>query len=112
MDNKADKQKRQLQNDPYMSAIDRFDELSAVARLILFLYRHPKSNVSTIIAKTSAGQKAIYSAKKFLEENNLLEVETKTTLPYNPLYSLNERGKKIGEHLAEIEKILSTKSTT
>ncbi len=95
-----------------MSAIDRFDELSAVARLILFLYRHPKSNVSTIIAKTSAGQKAIYSAKKFLEENNLLEVETKTTLPYNPLYSLNERGKKIGEHLAEIEKILSTKSTT
>lgn len=91
-----------------MSAIDRFDELSAVVRLILFLHKHPKSNVSTIIAKAGAGQKAIYSAKKFLEDYQLLESDTKPTLPYNPLYSLNEKGTKIAEYLSAIEKILES----
>jgi hypothetical protein len=91
-----------------MSDIDRFDELTAVIRLTLFLYKHPKSNVSTIIAKSGAGQKAIYSAKKFLEEHDLLTFEIKNTLPYNPLYSLNEKGKKIATHLIEIEKLLNT----
>jgi hypothetical protein len=89
-----------------MSAIDRFDELTSIIRVILYLSKHSKSNVSTIIANSNAGQKAFYSAKKFLEDYQLLDTETKTTLPYNELYSLNERGKKIAEHLAEVEKIL------
>jgi hypothetical protein len=75
------------------------------------LYRTPKSNTTRILKSSTAGQKAFYAAKKFLEENDLLEVETKTTLLYKPFYSLNERGKKIGERLTEIEKILINKST-
>ena len=88
------------------SPLDRFDELSAVVRVILFLKKHPKSNISTIINNVTAGQRAVYSAKKFLEENNLLEIEINTTLPYNALFSLNERGQKIGVHLEEIQKLL------
>jgi hypothetical protein len=89
--------------------LDRFDELSAVARVILFLKKHPKSNISTIINGVTAGQRAVYSAKKFLQDNNLLEIETKTTLPYNDIFSLNERGQKIAEHIVEIQKLLDIK---
>lgn len=92
-----------------MPIIDRFDELTAVIRLLLFLYQHPKSNVSSIIAQSNAGQKAFYSAKKFLEENKLLKIEKNQVLPYNPLYSLSEKGKRIAQHLVEIEKILNEK---
>ena len=88
------------------SIMDRFDELSAVIRVILFLKKHPKSNISTIINNVTAGQRAVYSAKKYLQDNNLLEIETRTTLPYNDIFSLNEHGQKIAEHLEEIQKLL------
>ena len=90
-----------------MPAIDRFDELTGSIRLILFLYSNPDSNVSTIITKSNVGQKAIYSAKKFLEENNLLAIKRNKTLPYNPLYSLSEKGKTIAKHLLAVEEILN-----
>lgn len=90
-----------------MSApLDNFDELTAVIRVILFLKKHPKANISTIISNVTAGQRAVYSAKKYLQDNSLLEIETKTTLPYNDIFSLNEDGQKIAEHLEEIQKIL------
>ena len=95
-----------------MDRIDEFDELTAVIRLILYLYKHPCSNTTRILKSSSAGQKAFYSAKKFLEENGLLEIETSQKLPYNPLYSLTDKGKKIAEHLSEIEKILTNITTT
>jgi predicted transcriptional regulator len=94
------------QSKPMPPPLDRFDELSAVIRVVLFLKKHPKSNISTIINNVTAGQRAVYSAKKYLQDNNLLEIETKTTLPYNDIYSLNTRGQKIGEYLEEMQKIL------
>jgi|WetSurMetagenome_2_1015567.scaffolds.fasta_scaffold397661_2 hypothetical protein len=86
--------------------IDRFDESKAVTRVILFLKKHPKSNISTIINNVTAGQRAVYSAKKFLEENKLLDIEINKTLPYNAIFSLNEKGQKIADHLEEIQKLL------
>ena len=83
--------------------IDEFDELTAVNRLILFLYKHPNSKTTKILKSSTAGQKAFYSAKQFLDENGLLEVDMSTGAP---LYSLNEKGKKIAEHLVKIEEIL------
>jgi hypothetical protein len=53
------------------------------------------------------GQKAAYAAKNWLEEKGLLLVGKKETLPYTPVLSLNEKGRKIGDHLAEIEKLLT-----
>ncbi len=88
------------------SPVDRFDELTAVIRVILFLKKHPKSNISTIINNVTAGQKAVYSAKKYLQDNNLLEIETITTFPYNDIFSLNEHGQKIAEHLEDVQKLL------
>jgi predicted transcriptional regulator len=83
--------------------IDEFDELTAINRLILFLYKHPNSKTTKILKSSAAGQKAFYSAKQFLDENKLIEIDMSTGAP---IYSLSEKGKKIAEHLAEIEKIL------
>lgn len=83
--------------------IDEFDELTAVIRLILFLYKQPNSKTTKILKSSTAGQRAFYSAKQFLDENRLLKVDMSTG---DPLYSLSEKGKKVAEHLAEIEKIL------
>jgi hypothetical protein len=90
--------------------LDEFDELTAVIRLTIYLYIHPDSNTTRILKSSTAGQKAFYSAKKFLEENGLLEIKIEQNLLYSPLYSLSEKGKKIAEHLIEIEKILENKS--
>jgi len=86
--------------------LDEFDELTAVIRLAIYLYKNPGSNTTRILKSLSAGQKAFYSAKKFLEENGLLETNTQQNLPLSPLYSLSEKGKRIAKHLIEIEKIL------
>ena len=83
--------------------IDEFDELTAVIRLILFLYKHPNSKTTKILKSSAAGQKAFYSAKQFLDENGLLDVDMSTGAP---LYSLSLKGKKMAEHLVEVEKIL------
>lgn len=83
--------------------IDEFDELTAVIRLLLFLYTHPNSKTTKILKSSAAGQKAFYSAKQFLDENGLLEIDRSTGAP---IYSLSEKGKKIAEHLVDIEKIL------
>jgi predicted transcriptional regulator len=83
--------------------IDEFDELTAVIRLILYLYKNPKSKTTKILKSSAAGQRAFYSAKQFLDENGFLDVDMSTGAP---LYSLSARGKKVAEHLAEVEKIL------
>jgi predicted transcriptional regulator len=89
-----------------MPSFATFDDLSATMRVTLFLYKHPNSNISDIMAGTDVGQKAVYSARDFLEQNKLLSSQKKAGLPYNLEYSLNEKGKKIGEHLEEIQKLL------
>jgi predicted transcriptional regulator len=89
------------------NAIENFDELTATTRVILYLYKHPKSGITAVIKNAGVGQKAAYAAKNWLEENGLLLVGKKETLPYTPVLSLNEKGRKIGDHLAEIEKLLT-----
>jgi hypothetical protein len=93
-----------------ITKLDEFDELTAVIRLTIYLYKHPNSNTTKILKSSAAGQKAFYSAKNFLEENELLEISIQPNLPYNPLYSLSDKGKTIAEHLIEIEKILESNS--
>ncbi|XHH07933.1 MAG: hypothetical protein ACFCUE_10185 [Candidatus Bathyarchaeia archaeon] len=83
-----------------------FDELTAIVRFLLYIKRHPKCNITDIIKGTTAGQRAIYSAKKYAQKNQLIEIAMKTTLPYGPMYSLNERGKRVAEYLEEIQKII------
>jgi predicted transcriptional regulator len=86
--------------------IENFDELTATTRVTLYLYKHPKSGITQVIKNAGVGQKAAYAAKDWLEENGLLLVGKKETLPYTPVLSLSEKGMKIGAHLTEIEKIL------
>jgi len=92
-------------NELQENKIDEFDKLDAIIRLILFMHKHPHSTVSKLL-KFRGGQKSLYSAKKFLETNNLLttNIDTKNKTTYN----LNQKGTKIAEHLLEIEKTLNT----
>jgi predicted transcriptional regulator len=86
----------------------RFDKLTSSIRVMLYLYKHPKSGITAIIKNANVDQKAVYAAKDWLEENQLLIIGKKESLPYSPVLSLNEKGKKIAEYLLEIEKLLST----
>ncbi|MCL4429498.1 MAG: hypothetical protein M1540_07050 [Candidatus Bathyarchaeota archaeon] len=85
---------------------ERFDELTAILRFLLYIKRHPKCNVTDIIKGTTAGQRAIYSAKKYAQENQLIEITMKTTLPYGPMYTLSDKGEKVAKYLEEIQKLL------
>jgi hypothetical protein len=89
-----------------LTPTERFDELTAIVRFLLYIKRNPKCNITDIINGTTAGQRAIYSAKKFAQENQLIEITMKTTLPYGPMYTLSDKGKKVVEYLVEIQKLL------
>jgi hypothetical protein len=85
---------------------DRFDELTAIVRFLLYLKKHPKSGISEIIKGTPAGQRAIYSAKDYAQENKLIEIAFKTESPYGPQYSLSDKGRKVASFIEEIQKLL------
>lgn len=89
-----------------MSKIDEFDEKTATVRVLLFLYKNPNSGITKVIRETRAGQKAIYSAIEFLMKCDLIKKSRSSTFPYNPLFSLTDKGRRVAEHLVEIEKIL------
>lgn len=94
---------------PKMSELtptDRFDELTAIVRFLLYVKKHPKAGITEIIKGTPAGQRAIYSAKDYAQENKLIDITMKTESPYGPMYSLNEKGKRVAEYLEEIQKLL------
>jgi DNA-binding MarR family transcriptional regulator len=94
-------------SDPQKPLV-RFDKLTSSIRVTIYLYKHPKSGISAIIKNAEVDQKAVYAVKDWLEENKLLIVGKKESLPYSPVLSLNEKGKKIAEYLLEIEKLLAT----
>jgi Transcriptional regulators len=85
--------------------LDQFDKLTSSMRVTLYLYRNPKSGITAIINGTGLDQKAVYHVTDFLEENKLLSFNKKEKPPYSPVLSLNEKGKMVAEHLAEVEKI-------
>jgi DNA-binding MarR family transcriptional regulator len=89
-----------------LTPLGQFDKLTASVRVTLYIYRNPKSGMSAIIKGADVDQSSAYAVKEWLEKNNLLLTEKKETLPYSPVLSLNDKGKKLAEHLAEIEKII------
>ncbi|MCW4018065.1 MAG: hypothetical protein NWF00_05235 [Candidatus Bathyarchaeota archaeon] len=89
-----------------LTPTDHFDELTAIVRFLLYIKRHPKSGITEIIKGTPAGQRAIYSAKEYAQENKLIDITMKTTIPYGPQYSLSDKGKKVASYLEEIQKLL------
>ncbi len=89
-----------------LTPLGQFDKLTASIRVTLYLYKNPKSGMSAIIKNAEVDQSSAYAVKDWLEKNNLLVIGKKETLPYSPVLSLNEKGKKMAEHLIEIEKIV------
>ncbi len=94
-----------LSEDTAENKIDEFDRLEAVIRLMLYMHRHPRLNTNKLL-KFRGGQRSFYSAKKFLEVSGLLTISVDER--NNTVYSLNEKGEKIAEHLTEIEKLLNS----
>ncbi|MGD6808607.1 MAG: hypothetical protein ACQCN3_02805 [Candidatus Bathyarchaeia archaeon] len=91
-----------------INPIAKFDKLTSIIRVTIFIHNHPKSGMSAIIKGADVDQRAAYAAKDFLEENKLLLTTKKGSMPYSPVLSLNEKGQKIGKYLVEIQKILET----
>ena len=63
-------------------------------------------NKCNVIKNADVDQRLRIAVKNWLEKNGFLIIGKKETLPYSPVLSLNEKGKKIAEHLMEIEKII------
>lgn len=89
-----------------LTPLGQFDKLTASIRVTLYLYKNPRSGISAIIKNAEVDQGSAYAVKDWLEKNNFLDVGKKETLPYSPVLSLNDKGKKLAEHLIEIEKII------
>ena len=89
-----------------LTPLGQFDKLTASIRVTLYLYKNPKSGMSAIIKNAQVDQGSAYAVKDWLEKNGFLVIGKKETLPYSPVLSLNEKGKKLAEHLMEIAKII------
>jgi DNA-binding MarR family transcriptional regulator len=92
----------------HLTPLGQFDKLTASIRVTLYLYKNPKSGMSAIIKNAQVDQGSAYAVKDWLEKNNFLVIGKKETLPYSPVLSLSEKGKKLAEHLMEIEKIVES----
>ena len=92
-----------------MGYIDEFDEKTATIRVLLYLYENPNSGITKVIKEAGAGQKAVYSAIEFLMKCGLIMKSRSSSFPYNPLFSLTDRGASVAKHLVEIRKILENK---
>jgi predicted transcriptional regulator len=73
---------------------------------IVYLKEKEKSAISEIFKSVQGSQGAKYSALKLLNENKIIEQTAPQGRNRRITISLTEKGKKIAEHLTEIEKIL------
>jgi len=89
-----------------MTLIDEFDEKTATIRVMLYLYRNPNSGITKIIREAGAGQKAAYSAVDFLMKLGLIKKRRSSSFPYNPLFSLTDKGIEVAKHLVEVKRLI------
>jgi DNA-binding MarR family transcriptional regulator len=89
-----------------MVSLAEFDEKTGALRVTIFLYKHPGSHITKIINSSGVKQKTVYAVLNVLKNADMLEITKNTEFPYNPLYSLNGKGKLLGKLLVEVQILL------
>lgn len=80
-------------------------EKRAALQILLYLLKGEASRTD-LRKNLDASVDAIYSALPILLKLGLIEEETLKEFPFSVVIRLTEKGRRVAEHLVEIEKIL------
>ncbi|RLI99417.1 MAG: hypothetical protein DRP08_07190 [Candidatus Aenigmatarchaeota archaeon] len=81
-------------------------EQEGAIEFLLYLYRKEKAKVSEALHDLEVGQSAFYTTLRKLMNAGLI-IETRgERFPFPRFFTLSDKGRRVAEHLAEIEKIL------
>lgn len=81
-------------------------EQTSLPRILVYLLEKGRASRTDLKRDVEASQQAIYNALPLLLKNGLVEEIQSTSFPYKIEIELTEKGRKVAEHLIEIEKIL------
>lgn len=74
--------------------------------ILVHLHRNEKATVTNLIKDAGLNQITTYSALTKLQKQGLIHQEVATGFPLSKYYKLTGKGKKIAEHLEEIDNML------
>lgn len=74
--------------------------------ILVHLHRNEKATISNFIKKAGLNQRTTYSAISNLQNQKLVRQEVSDGFPVYKYYKLTRKGKKIAEHLEEIDSLL------
>jgi len=82
-------------------------EQTTAIRILLYLLRRDTASRTDLRRDIDASVAAIYNALPKLRKLGLIKEEGKESFPFTIHVSLTEKGKKVAERLAEIDRILT-----
>jgi DNA-binding HxlR family transcriptional regulator len=82
-------------------------EQTTALRILIHLLKAEKASRTELRKNIEASVSAIYNALPKLKRLRLIEEESKETFPFTVEVSLTQKGRRVAEHLARIEAILS-----
>ena len=81
-------------------------EKTGVLQILVYLFKRKKATRTDLRRDIRAAMETIYSSLEVLYRLNLVEEKKQSSFPFTKEVHLTEKGMKVAEHLAEIEKIL------
>ncbi|MDR2699257.1 MAG: winged helix-turn-helix transcriptional regulator [Nitrososphaerota archaeon] len=88
-----------------MMLLEEFDK-ATIIRVTLFLLKNPHSHITKIINHTNGKQKAVYTAIAALNKAQYLNKTQNTIFPYNPEYTLTEKGEQLAKILITLKEFM------
>jgi DNA-binding MarR family transcriptional regulator len=82
-------------------------EQTTALRILVYLLKRGAASRTDLRRDIDASVAAIYNALPKLRKLGLIKEEGKESFPFTIHVSLTEKGKKVAEHLEEIERILT-----
>jgi len=82
-------------------------EQTTALRILIYLLKRGTASRTDLRKDIDASVAAIYNALPKLRKLGLIKEEGKGSFPFTIHVSLTEKGQKVAEHIAEIERILT-----
>jgi len=81
-------------------------EQEGAITFMIYLFKRNKVNISTALKDLEIGQSALYTTLRKLLQANLIAEVKEDRFPFSRFFVLTDKGRKVAEHLVEVEKIL------
>ncbi|MEM2841626.1 MAG: MarR family winged helix-turn-helix transcriptional regulator [Candidatus Bathyarchaeia archaeon] len=82
-------------------------EKRGALQILLHLHRKGKATRTDLRGHVDASMDTIYTALKVLMELGLVEEMAMDRFPFSVQVTLTEKGRRVAEHIAEVDKILA-----